>query len=260
MLDKIAAAIRTELEPAIFFDGGDDDNLKNTFFGGSRNGFFVEVGAYDPVRYSQTWPMEQRGWIGVLVEPNPEKAGVLRRERRAAVYDVACSSRANSGKLMPFHVAGMFSSLLSESVTAQVVPTHQITVRTRTLDDILTDANAPSPIDFISIDVEGHDLEVLDGLDLDRWRPRLLVVEDLAMNLGLHRHLSARGYRWIRRVALNAWYVPAEHAGAVSWFGRWQFFRKYYLSVPFRHLREWKRRIFGNPIPPENFDRGPVPR
>jgi hypothetical protein len=133
-----------------------------------------------------------------------------------------------------------------------------ITVRARTLDDILVEAGAPSPVDFISIDVEGCEIEVLDGLDLNRWCPRLLVVEDLVMNLRLHRYLCARGYRWFRRVALNGWYVPATHAGAISVLGHWQFFRKYYLGLPFRNLREIKRRAFGRTIPAVEFDRGPI--
>ena len=57
----------------------------------------------------------------------------------------------------------------------------------RTLDDILEQAEAPMPIDFVSIDVEGHEVEVLSGFDLARWRPRLILVEDHVTNLATHR-------------------------------------------------------------------------
>jgi FkbM family methyltransferase len=241
--------MRAQLRPAIFSGKQDDSPLKDAFFKNSPNGFFVEVGAFEPIKWSQTWHFEQRGWNGVLVEANPEKAEILRHSRKAAVYNVACSSRANSGRTMPFYLAGMYSSLLSESMTTGVTANRQIEVTARTLDEILIDAKAPTPIDFISIDVEGHDLEVLDGLDLDRWRPRLIAIEDLALGLRLHRELSSRGYQWICRIGLNGWYAPAEQAGALSLFGRWQFLRKYYLSLPFRHLREWKRRVVGSSRP-----------
>jgi len=259
MLDRIARAVRAELEPATLPDEHESER-KSRFFDDSPQGYFVEVGAYDPVLLSQSWQFEQLGWRGVLVEANPEKADILRRQRAAIVCNVAASSRANAGKSLPFYIAGMYSSLLSQSVTTGVAATHQITVQARTLDDILTQANAPSPIDFMSIDVEGHDLDVLDGLDLDRWRPRLLVVEDLAMTLDLHRYLSARGYRWIGRVGINAWYVPAAEMRALSLRGRWQFVRKYYLGRPFRHFREWKRRLSGRSLPPGQFDAGVTPR
>ena len=63
------------------------------------------------------------------------------------------------------------------------------------------------------------------------------------MNLAVHRCLTARGYKWMRRTGLNSWYVPADSAVEVGVFARWQFFRKHYLGVPFRHLREASRRI-----------------
>src|SRR5262249_22453319 len=58
---------------AIFPDG-DEARLTEHFFRGTDHGFFVDVGAYEPVDQSQSWPLEQRGWRGVLVEPRPDLA------------------------------------------------------------------------------------------------------------------------------------------------------------------------------------------
>jgi hypothetical protein len=69
-----------------------EDKLKLDFFGGSHIGYFVDVGANDPKDGSQTWPFEQLGWEGILVEPQRDLAERLRQERRAKVYGVACSS------------------------------------------------------------------------------------------------------------------------------------------------------------------------
>ena len=113
----------------------------------------------------------------------------------------------------------------------------------RTLDDILLEVKAPVPIDLLSIDVEGHEIEVLSGLTLTRWRPRLVLIEDIALSLRLHRVLQSRGYKWVRRTGINAWYVPSESSMSVSSFGRWQFLRKYYLGTPFRRAREAKRKL-----------------
>jgi len=115
-------------------------------------------------------------------------------------------------------------------------------VPARTLDDILEEAKAPVPIDLLSIDVENHEIEVLSGLTLTRWQPRLILIEDLALNLNLHRLLTSRGYKWVRRTGLNGWYVPADSPMTVGPFGRWQFLRKHYLGVPFRLVREAKRK------------------
>jgi FkbM family methyltransferase len=230
------------LTSAIFPDAV-EEALKAEFFRGSPPGFFVDVGANDPQRDSQTWSLEQRGWTGVVVEPQPDLAEQHRQQRRAKVYEVACSSPSNSGKTMRLHLAGIQTSLNPEFYVAGMQRHGSIDVPIMTLDDILADARAPSPIDFISIDVESHELEVLSGFDLARWRPRLLLVEDLVKHLRLHRYLQRRGYKWIRRTGLNGWYVPSDSPETVSAFGRLQFIRKYHLGVPFRVLRDAKRKL-----------------
>jgi hypothetical protein len=84
---------------------------------------------------------------------------------------------------------------------------------------------------------------VLRGFDFARWRPRLILLEDHVTSLAKHRFLTAAGYTLIRRTGLNGWYVPREGAPALNWFGRWQILRKYYLALPFRVLRDAKRRL-----------------
>jgi FkbM family methyltransferase len=219
-----------------------EEGLKEAFFGGARAGFFVEVGANDPQHMSQTWHLEQLGWTGVLVEPQPELAEALRRRRRSKVFAVACSSPQMSGRTLPLHLSDIHSSLNPHFFVAGAHTTGVIEVPLRTLDDILSEAQAPIPIDFLSIDVESHEIDVLAGLDLAKWRPRLILIEDLAMDLRLHRLLVSRGYKWVRRTGLNGWYVPADFPMRVGLFGQFQFFRKHVLGVPFRHLRETKRR------------------
>jgi len=223
-----------------------ENELKEEFFAHARRGFFVEVGANDPEQASQTWHLEQLGWTGILIEPQPNLAAKLRRQRHAIVHECACSSPGNTGKTMPFGVAGIsgiHSSLNPDFFVAGSRKEGVINVPVRTLDEILVEAHAPVPLDLLSIDVESHEIEVLSGLTLSHWRPRLILIEDLAFNTRLHRLLQSHGYKWIRRTGFNSWYVPADSAETVSLLGRWQFLRKHYLGVPFRHLRERKRRM-----------------
>lgn len=219
-----------------------EEGLIQDFFRGRPPGFFVDVGAADPEFGSQSWHFEKAGWTGILVEPRPDLARKLRQTRRATVYEAACSSSHNAGRTMPLNLRGGYSSLNANLVIAGLEPQGTIQVPIRTLDDILTEAKAPAPIDFVSIDVEGHETEVLDGFDLDRWQPRLILIEDHILNLGLHRMLQGRGYKWVRRSGLNGWYVPADAAMAVGWVGRLQFIRKYYLNLPTRRVRDAVRR------------------
>jgi FkbM family methyltransferase len=223
-----------------------ESELKEAFFAGAPSGFFVEIGANDPQVLSQTFHLERLGWTGVLVEPQPELAQKLIEKRKAKVFAVACSSPRNAGGGMTLHLAGIHSSFDPQLNISTIRPDGTLTVPVRTLDDILTEAGAPVPIDFVSIDIEGHEIEALEGFDLARWRPRLLLIEDLCMDLRLNRYLTGRGYRWVRRTGLNDWYMPQESALPVDFVGRLQFLRKHVLGVPFRHMREALRRVRSN--------------
>jgi FkbM family methyltransferase len=222
---------------------GREQELVRAFFGGARAGFFVEVGANRPREASQSWHLEQLGWTGVLVEPQPALADELRRLRRARVFAVACSSPANAGRSMRLHVAGPLSALDRERMAPGAVPERVIEVPVRTLDDVLAEAGAPAGFGLLSIDVEGHELEVLDGFDLGRWRPRLILLEDHVGSLARHRFLSGAGYRLIRRFENNGWYVPRDAGVHVSPLERWEILRKYYLALPFRIARNASRTL-----------------
>jgi len=206
-------------------------------------GFFVEVGANHPIEGSQSWHLEQRGWRGILVEPLPMLVERLRELRSAKVFAAACSSPKNAGQLLPFYVAGPWSSLDRDAMAPGSCPDELIQVPIRTLDDILVEGSAPHPLDFLSVDVEGHEIEVLRGFDFARWQPRLILLEDHVVNLRKHWFVKSSGYSLVRRTNLNGWYVPANSPVHFGWGDRWQVLRKYYLALPFRVLRNLSRRL-----------------
>ena len=221
----------------------EEQALVRAFFGGDNAGYFVEVGANHPTEGSQTWHLEQAGWSGVLVEPQPDLAAFLVTSRKARVFAVACSSPENAGQSLPLHVDGPRSALDRDRMSPGAQAAYVIVVPSRTLDSVLEEAGAPAPIDLLSIDVEGHEVEVLSGFDFDRWQPLLIMVEDHVGSLRTHRFLKTSGYRLIRRIGNNGWYVPADADVSVQASQRWEILRKYYLALPFRVLRDISRRI-----------------
>jgi FkbM family methyltransferase len=212
-------------------------------FFGERKGYFVEVGANEPRARSQTWHLEQAGWSGVLIEPQPDLADQLRAQRTAKVFAVACSSPANAGHTLPLHVAGPLSSLDRASMAPGARPEKVIDVPIRTLDDVLEEAGAPAHFDFLSVDVEGHEIDVLRGFSIARWRPQLILLEDHVADLSKHRYLTTAGYRIIRRYENNGWYVPRGVSVRTQLSDLWEIVRKYYLALPFRVLRNVSRRL-----------------
>lgn len=214
------------------------------FFGDTK-GYFVEVGANEPRVRSQTWHLEQAGWTGILIEPQPDLVRELRAMRLAKVFAVACSGPEHEGGTLPLHVAGPLSSLDRAGMAPGAAPEAVIQVPIRTLDSVLTEAQAPRGFDFLSIDVENHEIEVLRGFDIARWQPRLILIEDHVADLSKHRYLTGAGYRIVRRYENNGWYVPNDSAVRMQIADAWEIFRKYFLALPIRRLRNASRRRRG---------------
>lgn len=106
------------------------------------------------------------------------------------------------------------------------------TVRVVTLDDVIAELGSPVA-DFISIDIEGLELAALRGFILERVRPKLLLLEDHLKNLQLHRHISRRGSRLVKRTGCNSWYVPAgQPLPQTTASERFALWRRIWLHTP----------------------------
>ncbi|HUA38783.1 MAG TPA: FkbM family methyltransferase [Candidatus Sulfopaludibacter sp.] len=214
------------------------------FFGRRRDGFFVEVGANDPHSGSQTWLLEQNGWRGVLVEPQAVLSEKLRSERKnSKVFQVACSRPEKEGE-GSLHIGAHSGISTLEQQTdshgAQFIGTERVKITT--LDKVLSEAGATT-IDFLSLDVEGHEIEVMHGFDFEKYHPSLILIEDGVRTLDKHRFLRRKGYRLVKRTTLNNWYIPQGQASpGIFWLERLELFRKMFLGLPFRKVRLFLRR------------------
>jgi hypothetical protein len=135
------------------------------------------------------------------------------------------------------------SSLQPNRVDADTQYVQKETVRVLTLDEVLAECGNPR-VDFVSIDVEGLQLEVLEGFDLKRHHPALLFVEDHLLNWQTHFHLRRRGYKLVKRTQLNNWYVPEGTPFAMTTaVERLKLWRKVWPGTPLRRLKaRWQRK------------------
>lgn len=208
-----------------------------------QKGVFVEVGANHPTEESQTWHLEVLGWNGVLVEPLREKAAALREARSAQVVEAACGPPELQGQEVPFYIFDRKDALSSLSPAGakpgeKIAETRETVVLT--LDSIMENAGL-THIDFLTIDVEGFEVEVLKGASFTKYRPQLCLIEDWATGSEIHRRMTKVGYKRVRRTTVNSWYVPKETKFPISLLGHWQLFRKYWLNRPVHQLRQLLR-------------------
>ena len=232
---------RVLCERAVFHESEESSQLLN-FFGGEL-GTFVDIGANDPRIGSVSWPLEQAGWTGILIEPLADEAKKLREARTATVFEIACGPPEQDGLEVDFLVAGIFSTLKNRLMVPKPTVRQVVRkIRVRTLDSILAETQVAN-IDLLSIDVEGAEIDVLRGFSLELYKPRLILVEDHVRDWSKHRYLQSRGYKLIRRTGLNAWYVPRGHVNPISVRGHIEFFRKYVLGLPLRLIKyHWQFR------------------
>lgn len=214
------------------------------FFAGSQSGFFVDVGANEPQAGSQTWLLEETGWSGLLIEAQGRYIERLSSARpRSRVVHAACAGPGHPD-FLEFHIAEQpsKSSLVTHLVDPGTAYVGTERVRAATLDRLLEEAGV-SAVDFVSIDVEGTQLDVLQGFSLALHRPKLLLIEDHLRNLRTHRYLRRQGYRPVKRTGLNNWYVPEGQPFSMSGrVERARLWKKLWLNTPFRKLRIWREK------------------
>jgi FkbM family methyltransferase len=215
------------------------------FFQNATIGFFVEVGANEPTEpESQTWHLEQMGWRGILIEPIPDLANKARLTRpNAKVWQVACTSSAEEGSvefLIPIanqQLVTGHASLRANIDEHNYTNFEKIKVQTTTLSNILANENVDY-FDFLSIDVEGAELEVLLGLDLKKYRPKLILLEDKHLYLSKHRHLKKNGYKIAQRLNRNSWYIPTElKSPSTSFKSKLKLWKRMFISIWFKKIQ-----------------------
>lgn len=221
-----------------------------------ERGFYVDVGAADPEEDSVTRAFYKRGWSGINVEPMGEHFDKLTRARpRDTNLKVAVGREAGLRTLHAFPGTGL--STLEPEIAARHktagLSAYETVVPTLTLTKILEDCGSPT-IHFLKIDVEGSETEVLEGSDLERMRPWIIVIEATKPNSTAStrddwEHLVAtHGYGLAYFDGLNCFYVADEISGrkerlAVPPNIFDKFLRKFVYRLPRYRLRNILPRI-----------------
>ena len=160
---------------------GQDKNVVS-FYKQKRNGFFVEIGAYDGVALSNTYALERYyDWNGICVEPLSYRYEQLIINRKAKCSNLAVYNKSDID--VSFDVegdAGMLSGINTHiDAHKYIVDKNKktVTVKTISLNDLLEKFSAPNFIEYLSLDTEGSEYEILKALDFEKWKFGLIDVE-----------------------------------------------------------------------------------
>ena len=185
------------------------------------HGFYIDVGANDPVLHSVTKAFYDAGWSGINIEPLPafHQAFLAQRPRD---INLAVAAGAEESSITLFDVPSVNGWASTDQQVAQAhradgYELAELQVPLRTLTNICAE-HVRGEIHFLKVDVEGFEGEVLRGMDWQRWRPWVLVIEATLPNSRVTNHASwealvtTRGYRYAWFDGLNRYYVADEHA------------------------------------------------
>ncbi len=221
----LAAAGRSPRFPIEFTAQFGEDEFLFEAFAGKLEGVFIEVGAHDGRYNAVTFPFEAVGWRGLLVEPLPTPFAKCQACRPASIVVNAALGPAGSSGFATFtEVRGggldeQRSFLGDDQANARFLEGRgktlvRIQTPLTTMDALLEThgARLGPEIDFAVIDVEGGELALLQGFDLARWRPKLLLIEDedRPRDIPVREWVERHGYLRAGRHTINSAYVRID--------------------------------------------------
>jgi len=212
---KIQTKNETKKQQQKFYGQHQEDVYIKSLFPDNYTGVCVDVGAYDGVNMSNTYYFEKNGWRCLCIEPILEEYQKCKSVRKECANICAGKEDLDQQKFTVFSLGLNKSAISSLSPDPQLVMAHKgmITsseeriVPVRTLVSILQNHNFPKKIDFISIDTEGTELDVLMGINLDLYDVYLFVIENNFNHPACEDYLKNFGYTKIKRIAVNDFFV-----------------------------------------------------
>ncbi len=195
-------------KPLYHSDYGQDQWIVQIVFPDVRNGFYVDVGSGDGVRQSNSKALDAMGWKGICIDPFP--TGMQTRTARV-FREVIYSEK---GHKVMFQPTGFTGGIEDHFNLTKSWPEHQqaqaVEFVTTTLDDVLSRAGAPKFIEYVSIDIEGAELEALKGLPFSKYRVGAFTIEhnwEEPKRSEIRKLLERNSYRYVFPRGRDDFYV-----------------------------------------------------
>ena len=213
----------------IYFSFSGVDLILQNIFMKQNDGLYIDVGCQHPIKNNNTYLLYKKGWKGINVDLDKDNIKLF-NSARPEDYNVnkALSSEIKNVELYFYHKRSPINTIdkkTSEFQKAKVSSIRNIT--TDTLNNIISNTKYKDCcIDLLSIDVEGHELQVLKGFNLTKYRPKVIVVEYLDLNVSkleiknltlkdvidseIYKYLSSNGYILVNSIYCDLVFINKE--------------------------------------------------
>jgi FkbM family methyltransferase len=208
--DNLVLSIQEMVGLIHFYSQSDQDRwVLGAVFPRVKDGYFVDIGSYDGIIGSNTKALEDRGWKGICIDPFPKNM----KGRTCTVYKDVVYSRP--GQKVLFRAAGPFGGIQERlgrwKEDIQKAKIAAVELKTTTLNEILVRARSPKFIHYISLDIEGTELEALKGFDFSKYKVGAFTIEhnyEEPKRTKIKELLEGNGYKLARSVDQDDYYVP----------------------------------------------------
>lgn len=202
---------------------GQDSFLYKRFFHNKKDGVFVDIGAHDGIVLSNTYFFEKElGWKGICIEPLPDRFEQLRKNRKCTCIQGCIYNKTGTVKFLNVksHI-GEHTEMLSGIVETydnrhlnrikhetrnNMGSCEEVEVKCYLLNDVLSD-NKIAHVDYLSIDTEGGELDILKAIDFDKYTINIIDVENNYNDPEFEKFLSSKGYKKFTNVSWDEIYV-----------------------------------------------------
>ena len=188
-----------------------------------NTGIYLDIGSQHPISNNNTYLLFKRGWSGVNIDLDKKNIDLFNVSRPNDInLNYAISSSVSEKKLYFYHDKSPINTLNAEVSNFQKASVKEIkTIKTITLNKVLEDLNFNKDIDYMNIDLEGHELDIFEGFNLTKHKPRVISVEylDLKMkhlefkNNDLSRVINSNLYQLL--INNNYYFVNWLHADLI---------------------------------------------
>ena len=203
----------------LFFSQTGEDILLNSILKDKKDGFYIDIGAYDPVCSSNTYFFFLRGWKGINIDANPKSIEKFNSARPNDI-NIAIGINDVPGELKYYKYKTETTNTISkEQMEYYGPPTSVSLVKVERLDKIL-DNYLPkgTNIDFMSVDAEGLDLNVLKSNNWKKYRPKVIAVESRLLNNDVDNFLNHQKYKYICSTIITKIFIDTKQCNISDFY------------------------------------------
>jgi len=191
---------------------GEDIILSNIFGHERSYGSYIDVGCSHPLNYSNSYKFYRKGWSGICIDANNNYRPLWKKYRPNDIFINSAITSING--TIKFTLNKNYPECSRVSNELDILKnTETIEVKSQTLNHILINQNTLEKVDFLNIDCEGSDFEVLKTFDIDVWKPKVIAIEDdnSKKKSQIFEYLSDYNYKEFAACAITRIMVLENH-------------------------------------------------